>query len=122
VINKKLFDGLYDLKYLNLSNNLIETIEKDAFVCMNKLILLNLSNNLLRIISKYELNGLIDLRDIYLFGMELEFGRDVFESTSSLKNIFLNKSVIVNNISNLCILKESRSRENFLDLFKKYLI
>ena len=66
LIENKLFNGLVNLKDINLSFNQLENIGKQ-FQNLNNLNRIDLSNNQIRIIDENAFNGLVTLNEINLY-------------------------------------------------------
>lgn len=102
-IEKNNFYSLNSLKYLNLTRNRISFIEYESFINLNKLVSLDLSFNrgLFAIETKTFL-GLSYLNELFLFSFEndtysLKLNNKSFSHLINIGNIYLDKSVIVEN-------------------------
>jgi Leucine-rich repeat (LRR) protein len=98
-LNRNHLLNLFNLKYLNLSYNLISTIESNSFQNLNKLKVLDLSFNRLLVLDNYLFSGLNSLGDLYLFTLtgDIRLKEKTFSNLTSIRNIFLNELLIVQN-------------------------
>jgi len=98
-LNRSLFLNLFNLKYLNLSYNSISSIESNSFQNLNKLKILDLSFNRLFALDNYLFSGLNSLGDLYLFTLtgDMRLKEKTFSNLTSIRNIFLNELLIVEN-------------------------
>ena len=105
-----LFNSLTNIKLLNLSLNFIEFIRVNTFSNLLKLEVLDLSHNKIHTIKQTSLNGLVNLRDLYINGNEpdLKIENSSFIQFESIKTIFLDKSV----------LNDSNHKSIFIDMVK----
>ncbi|XP_060809370.1 protein slit isoform X2 [Amyelois transitella] len=85
------FQNMKELKILQLSENMIHTIERDAFLELNGLERLDLSRNELTAISRRTFRGLTALKSLHLDGNQLKcIDEKAFENLKSLEVLTLN--------------------------------
>ena len=93
--NMDIFNGLSNLKILNLSSNLIEYVERNTFSNLLKLKVVDLSGNLIFKIKQDSFNGLVNLRELYLNhnrrNMKIE--NSSFNDFNSIQTIYLSRSI-----------------------------
>ncbi|XP_053623497.1 protein slit isoform X2 [Plodia interpunctella] len=107
------FQNMKELKILQLSENMIHTIERDAFLELNGLERLDLSRNELTAISRRTFRGLTALKSLHLDGNQLKcIDEKAFENLKSLEVLTLNN----NNLTYLSLEPAAAARLHTLRL------
>lgn len=84
------FEGLNNLKQLNLSDNDLSVIERETFAALTELEQLDLSAGNIRFIEEGAFNGLHSLKALHLGGNKLQFLLPkTFEGLTELRNLSL---------------------------------
>ncbi|CRK94408.1 CLUMA_CG007915, isoform A [Clunio marinus] len=117
------FIGLSNLEKLDLSGNLIETLEDDVFKDLTSLGTLELSNNKIENINERSFNGLKRLKFLYLAGNKLnKLNNDTFGQLSSLTHLRLMRNSIkqieqnsFNGLANLTLLDLTHNQLQILN-------
>ena len=97
------FDGLFQLKYLNLSANRLEFIDSNAFKDLYKLLSLDLAYNRVKLIGDFAFASAVSLKALSLLGNKLvRFENQTFVGLVSVKTIHVDYySLDAGNIENM---------------------
>jgi Leucine-rich repeat (LRR) protein len=102
------FSSLKTLQHLNLANNLIKNVDKDAFVGLGNLLQLILSENLIESLPPKVFNNLIRLQNVSLANnkmMVLNFDNFLFNQKLMLLDVSSNQLTTLLALSNNLALK-----------------
>jgi Leucine-rich repeat (LRR) protein len=105
-IERNIFRSLSSLEILNLSCNLIKQIHQNQFSSLINLIDLDISDNSIEYIHPQTFSQLARVRNLYVHKNNVKF-IDELDGLSSIKNIYLDSSLLLDNFTSLINLKES---------------
>ena len=117
--NIETFSFMSNLKFLNLSSNLIEVISSYFFSNLLKLVTIDLSSNRIYLISSYSFNNLLNLRNLHINDQinneeYLEFeSNETFYECESIQTIYLSKSLMFGSIP-----RQQQNLQTLLNLFQ----
>ncbi|KAK9882143.1 hypothetical protein WA026_019662 [Henosepilachna vigintioctopunctata] len=126
-IGSNLFNGLFGLKFLNISNLNISSIENNAFVGLNSLEIMQLSQNKISNLPKHAFIGLkklsiLNLSYNNLTGKQSTFPIGIFRDLENLSELHLQHNRIIkfqigefSNLKNLKVLNLSHNHLSYLD-------
>lgn len=118
-LNKNAFDGLSELKILNVSHNKISTIESEVFLELESLQRLDLGQNQISSIEAEAFSGLHELEELNLGYNNLEkLPPYAFESLIDLKVLILSFNKIKqldHMFTNINVLQEFHATNNLLE-------
>ena len=101
-VNGKHFKGLNKLEYLDLSNNEIDSIDRDSFKDLNNLEFLKLSSNQIETIDSNLFKSLDTLWQLRINGNQIKFlDEKIFDILRNIREISLDNNKIVTIPSNL---------------------
>lgn len=118
-ITRNTFNGLGNLKELNISWNRLSSIQNDAFQMLHNLEELDLSANEINELNENTFNGLNNLKVLKLYSNRIDkIDENSFDCLDKLEKLHIGKQRLkelnANVFNKLCNLKELSLRENML--------
>jgi hypothetical protein len=105
-IGRTIFNNLDSLEYLNISSNLIKYIYMDQFSSLINLFDLDMSDNLIEHFYPSTFCNLTRLKNLYFHMNRLKV-IDKLDGLNSIKNVYLDSSLLLENFTNVVNLKDS---------------
>jgi Leucine-rich repeat (LRR) protein len=106
LIERTTFKTLNSLDYLNVSSNFIQYIYQDQFSSLVNLVDLDMSNNTIEYFDSKTFSDLISLENLCIHMNRLKT-IDKLDGLSSIRNIYLDISLLLENFTNVVNLRNS---------------